>query len=79
MEFSKQESWSGLPFPSLGDLPNPEIKPGSPAMEADSLPTEPLGKGYTLSRPYFQWDNFAYANLFSISLSTVFNLMPDTE
>ena len=30
MEFSRQEYWSGLPFPSLGDLPNPEIQPGSP-------------------------------------------------
>ena len=38
--FSKQEYWSGLPFPSPGDLPNPEIEPGSPALQADSLPTE---------------------------------------
>ena len=38
--FSRQEYWSGLPFPSLGDLPNPGIKPGSPALQADSLPTE---------------------------------------
>ena len=34
--FSKQEYWSGLPFPSPGDLPNPEIEPGSPALQADS-------------------------------------------
>jgi len=40
MGFSRQEYWSGLPFPSPGDLPNPEIKPKSPALEADSLPTE---------------------------------------
>ena len=40
MGFSRQEYWSGLPFPSPGDLPNPEIKPGSPALQADSLPTE---------------------------------------
>ena len=46
MEFSRQEYWSGLPFPSLGDLPNPEIKPGSPAFQADSLPSEPPGKSY---------------------------------
>ena len=39
-EFSKQEYWSGLPFPSPGDLPDPEIEPGSPALQADSLPTE---------------------------------------
>ena len=44
MEFSRQEHWSGLPFPSPGDLPNPGIKPGSPASEADSLPSEPPGK-----------------------------------
>ena len=35
---------SGLPFPSPGDLPNPRIKPGSPALQADSLPSEPPGK-----------------------------------
>ena len=44
MGFSRQEYWSGLPFPSPGDLPNPGIKPGSPALQADSLPTEPWGK-----------------------------------
>ena len=36
--FSRQEYWSGLPFPPLGDLPHPEIKPGSFAWQADSLP-----------------------------------------
>ena len=40
MGFSRQEYWSGLPFPSPGDLPNPGIKPGSPALQADSSPTE---------------------------------------
>ena len=44
MEFPKQGYWSGLPFPSPGDLPNPGIKPGSPALQADSLPTELQGK-----------------------------------
>ena len=44
MTFSRQEYWSGLPFPSPGDLPNPGIKPWSPAWEADSLPSEPAGK-----------------------------------
>ena len=42
MEFSRQEYWSGLPFPSPGDLPDPGIKPKSPALQADSLPSEPL-------------------------------------
>ena len=37
--FSRQEHWSGLPFPSTGDLPNPGIKPRCPALQADSLPT----------------------------------------
>ena len=41
--FSRQEYWSGLPFPSPGDLPDPGIKPGSPALEADALTSEPLG------------------------------------
>ena len=40
MGFSRQEYWSGLPFPSPGDLPNPGIEPKSPALQADSLPTE---------------------------------------
>ena len=44
MEFSRQEFWSGLPFFSLGDLLNPGIEPGSPALQADSLPTAPPGK-----------------------------------
>ena len=45
-EFSRQEYWSGLPFPSPGDLPNPEIEPGSPAFQADALTSEPPGKQY---------------------------------
>ena len=44
MGFSRQECWSGLPFPSPGDLPDPEIEPGSPALQADALPSEPPGK-----------------------------------
>ena len=44
MGFSRQEYWSGLPFPSPGDLPNPGIEPGCPALQADSLPTELRGK-----------------------------------
>ena len=44
MGFSRQECWSGLPFPSPGDLPDPGIKPGSPALQADALPSEPPGK-----------------------------------
>ena len=44
MGFSRQEYWSGLPFPSPGDLPDLGIEPGSPALEADALTSEPLGK-----------------------------------
>ena len=40
LKFSRQEYWSGLPFPSPWDLPNPGIEPGSPALQADSLPSE---------------------------------------
>ena len=43
MGFSRQEYWSGLPFPSPEDVPDPGIEPGSPALQADSLPSEPQG------------------------------------
>ena len=49
MEFSRQEYWSGLPFPFLGDLPDLGIEPRSPALQADSLPSESPGKSYGLS------------------------------
>ena len=44
MGFSRQEYWSGLPLPSPGDLPNLGLEPGSPALQTDALPSEPLGK-----------------------------------
>ena len=44
MGFSRQEYWSGLPFPSPGDLPDPGIEPRSPALQADALPSEPPGE-----------------------------------
>ena len=44
--FSRQASWSGLSGPPPGDLPNPGIEPRSPALQANSLQTEPLGKPY---------------------------------
>ena len=49
MRFSRQEYWSGLPFPSPGDLPDPGIEPGSPALQADALSSEPPGK------PFVNW------------------------
>ena len=59
MEISRQEYWSGLPFPSPGDLPNPEIESGSPALQADSLLSEPPGKPPTYPA------SFLYAHLLS--------------
>ena len=44
MEFSRQEYWSGLPFPSPGALPDPEIEPRSPTLQADALPSEARSK-----------------------------------
>ena len=48
IEFPRQEYWSGLLFPSPGDLPNPGVEPGSNAFRADALPSEPPGN----SSPY---------------------------
>ena len=50
MRFSRQGYWSGLPFPSPWDLPNPGIESGSPALQADPLPTELQGRVYMLIR-----------------------------
>ena len=59
MRFFRQEYWSGLPCPCPGDLPNPGIESTSsaaPALQADSLPTEPLGKS-TFLKTYFKLYN----------------------
>ena len=48
VELSRQEHWIRWPFPSPRDLPNPRIEPGSPALQADSLPSELSGKPITL-------------------------------
>ena len=48
MGFSRQEYWSGLPFPSPGDLPDPGMEPGSPTFQADALISEPPGKPFAL-------------------------------
>ena len=52
MEFPRQESWSGLQFPSPGDLPDPGIELQSPALQADTLPSEPPRKSYIISYVY---------------------------
>ena len=53
MEFSRQECWSGLSFPSPGDLPNPGTEPWFPALQADSLLSKPPGKGTRV-----RWETF---------------------
>ena len=63
MEFSRQEYWNRLPFPSLGDLPDPVIEPWSPALQADALPSEPPGKSLTLKKitdKYIRTKQFLY-------------------
>ena len=52
MEFSRQEYWSGLPFLSPGDLPDPGIEPRSLALRADALPSEPPGNHYQPETPF---------------------------
>ena len=52
MGFSRQEYWSGLPFPSPGDLPYPGIEPRSPALQADALTSEPPGKSKWVKSNY---------------------------
>ena len=51
MEFSRQEYWRGLPFPSPGDPPDPGIEPGSPTLWADTVPSELPGKSYNAGDP----------------------------
>ena len=60
-EFSSQEYWSGLPFPSSGDLPHPGIEPGSPTLQADSLLTEPARKPF-LNSPDGKSRSFSGSN-----------------
>ena len=60
MGFSRQEQWSGLPFPSPGDLPDPEIESGSSAVQADSLPTELRGK------PVTAWKNLKISSIYQV-------------
>ena len=54
MGFSRQENWSGVPFPSPGDLPDPGIEPRSPALWADALTSEPPGKPQLIAVPDYK-------------------------
>ena len=65
MGFSRQEWWSGLPFPSPGDLPGTGIEPGSPELQADALPSEPQGKPIFRESAHFKVINF---NMFQLVL-----------
>ena len=75
MEFSRQEYWSELPIPFPGDLPNAGIEPGSPALQAVSLTTEPLGKpksNHSLSAIYSLKQILFFINSF-INYFTMFS------
>ena len=54
MGFSRQEYWSGVPLPSPGDLPDPGIEPGSPALRVDTLPSELPGKPVPSNRVFIK-------------------------
>ena len=77
--FSRQEYWSGLPFPSPGNLPDPGIQPESAALQADSLPSEPPGKPVKLDHLYLNgvWYLKSVAwpggNLDSVTVMIYFN------
>ena len=62
MGFSRQKHWSGLPFPTLGDLPDLGMKPASPASQADSLLTEPFKHVYINTNI---WDIHIYTHIYS--------------
>ena len=62
MGFSSQEYWSGLPFPSPGDLPNPGTEPESPALQADALSSEPPGNQSHLSLTFQKTTNSIKTN-----------------
>ena len=68
MGFSGQEYWSGLPFPSPGDLPNPGMESRSPALQVDALTSEPPGK----------LRGFFFRNNLEINCTEIVQRIPDT-
>ena len=76
MGFFRREYWSGLPFPSPGDLPDPGIKPRSPALQAVSLPSEPPGKPQVTSPLQVQtwsvWEIGTLPSFLSLSFLPLF-------
>ena len=71
MEFSRQEYWSGLSFPFPGDLPDPGIKPGSPALQTDALLSKPSWKPLIIFLEYhsFGYDIMCFIYMKYISIS----------
>ena len=74
IEFSRQEYWNGLPFPSSGDLPNPGTEPRSPTLQADALLSEPPGKLYVnISASPQQYDKNTLRHKLHIQQEFVYN------
>ena len=73
MGFSRQEYWSGLPFPSPGDLSDPGIKLRSPALQADALPCEPPGKPLSknITNANYTIKEFEFIDLTSVFLTQI--------
>ena len=82
MGFSRQEYWSGLPFPSPGDLPDPGIEPPSPALQADAFPSEPPGKSWWISlvsEPEWNKQKWMRSTLWWLRLATEFRGVLSTK
>ena len=84
MRFSRQEYWSGLPFPSPGDLPDPGIELRSPALQADALTSEPLGKpfmttGKTITLTRWTFDGKVMSLLLNMPSRLVITFLPRSK
>ena len=76
MGFSRQEYWSGLPFPSPGDLPSPGIEPGSPALQTDTLPSEPPEKPCIYAYICIYIYVYIYWWIWILSINSISSLRP---